>query len=98
MLYQPGQTEEAVADPFQALPVLPPETALYAPLSEQRQQLPVLDTEKCTGCGACFVHCPHSALPPLVLKLEELLKKGMEIAAQQGTPASSLTPLIKNLA
>jgi pyruvate/2-oxoacid:ferredoxin oxidoreductase alpha subunit/ferredoxin len=97
VLYQPGQTEEAVADPFQALPVLPPETALYAPLSELRQQLPVLDTEKCTGCGACFVHCPHSALPPLVLKLEELLKKGMELAAQQGTPASSLTPLIKNL-
>lgn len=81
------------ADPFQALPVVPAESGMFADFSAKRAQLPVLDTEKCTGCGACMVYCPHSALPALAIRMENLLKAGMDMA-----PAASLTPMIKNLA
>jgi len=91
-------TDGRIADPFQALPVTPPETAVFADRTENRNQLPVLDPGLCTGCGLCFVHCPHAALPPVSLKLENLLKAGMDISSRRGFPVASLTPLIKNLA
>lgn len=91
--YGPGQAGSDTADPFQALPLVPAETALFADMSRQRTQLPELNGDLCTGCGACMVHCPHAALPSLSIRLESLLKSGMEM-----TSAASLTPLIKNLA
>ena len=97
-LYGSGHAGELVADPFQALPVMPPETALFANLSSTREQLPVLDPARCTGCGVCFVHCPHSALPSLSINLENLLKGGMDIASGQGLAVAPLTPMVKNLA
>lgn len=96
--YNQSGHSSGTADPFQALPVVPAETGLFADFSANRNQLPLLSPEKCTGCGACMVHCPHSALPALALRMENLLKAGMDIAAANGAPAASLTPMIKNLA
>ena len=95
--FQSGEAQELVADPFQALPVMPATTAGLSGMDARRSELPVFSSEKCTGCGACFVQCPHSAIPPVALGFESLLRGGMDIAGRQGLSVSALTPLVKNL-
>jgi pyruvate/2-oxoacid:ferredoxin oxidoreductase alpha subunit/ferredoxin len=96
--YQRGITVELVADPFQALPVLPAATASFAKVAGDRSSLPVFQAQNCTGCGACFTYCPHSAIPPVAIGPEALIRSAMDIAARQGTPVTSLTPMVRNLA
>lgn len=95
--FQSGETQELVADPFQALPILPATTAGLSGMDVHRSELPVFYPDKCTGCGTCFVQCPHSAIPPIVLNFEKLLRGGMDMARRQGLSVTALTPLIKNL-
>lgn len=95
--YADGAYHELVADPYQAIPQAPLGTAGLADGPKESGTLPVFKPELCTGCGECLVHCPHAALPPLVINVEKLLRGGMEIAKKQGRPLSQLTPLLKNL-
>ncbi|MBF0280174.1 MAG: 4Fe-4S binding protein [SAR324 cluster bacterium] len=97
--YQTGQaTGELTADPFQALPVIPPATANCRDMSQERSELPKFLSRNCTGCGQCYLYCPHSAIPPRVLHMEMLIKSAAEIAASQGAKIAQLTPAVKNLA
>ncbi|MCB0601091.1 MAG: 4Fe-4S binding protein [Saprospiraceae bacterium] len=91
-------SDEWTADPFQAFPVMPPATAAFGQEIMDRQQLPGLDTSRCTGCGECLIHCPHSALPSLVAGVESLLQTGIQLAQGKGQVINQLFPLIKNLA
>lgn len=95
--YQIGDTDELVADPFSAIPVMPSATASFRDFEKDRQQLPLFNPINCTGCGDCFVSCPHSAMPPISIGFESLIKGGAEIATQNGQAISKLTPMIKNL-
>jgi pyruvate/2-oxoacid:ferredoxin oxidoreductase alpha subunit/ferredoxin len=96
--YQTGEQRSLVADPFQALPVMPASTANMAGMAGQRTSIPVIEMERCTACGECFVQCPHAAMPTFAIGLESLIKAGMSIASSQGVSTSQLTPLVKNLA
>ena len=96
--YDQKAVSEVLADPFQALPLIPAGSAGLGNWARERKELPVFEAEACTACGACFAACPHAALPPLALGMEALLKGGMDIALRNGAPLSSLTPLVKNLA
>lgn len=96
-LYASGAEYELVADPFQAIPSIPAGTAGLMVKPESRTELPVFLPEKCTGCGDCLVYCPHAALPPLALTVEQMLRAAMEVAGKKGTPVTQLTPLLKNL-
>ncbi len=96
--YQSGMEMELVADPYQALPLAPAATAGFAPVADSREYLPAFEPMNCTGCGACFTSCPHSAIPPIAIELESLIRGGMNMAAPQGTPVTGLTPMVKNLA
>jgi pyruvate-ferredoxin/flavodoxin oxidoreductase len=90
--------DELVADPFAALPLTPVATAGFLDQSIPRTVIPVFAAEKCTGCGDCFVECPHAALPPIAIGLEQLLKTGAEIVTTKKMTVSRITPMIKNIA
>jgi len=96
--YENGEYSELVADPFAALPVAPSATASFFSQSSKRKTLPIFDSQKCTGCGDCFVMCPHSALPPLAIGVEQLMRAGANIAGTKGVTITKLTPMMKNLA
>ena len=98
IFYEQGRTDELVADPLQALPVMPAATANFADAGATRDLIPVLSPEKCTGCGQCSVYCPESAMPAIVLSAEALIKTAVEKAQAAGTTINQLTPpVIKNL-
>jgi pyruvate-ferredoxin/flavodoxin oxidoreductase len=96
--YQSGEEQEFTADPFQAVSAIPAASAGLTDVAGQRSHIPVFQPETCTGCGKCFVYCPHSALPPLAIGLEPFIKGVMEIAAGRGVPLTPLIPAVKNLA
>ncbi len=96
-LSDPG---ELVADPFQAVPVMPPSSAVFhAALPDgEEKSWPVFNALACTGCGACFLQCPHAAINPIVIGLENLVKAGITIANANGAKITQLIPLVKNIA
>ncbi|MBK8558166.1 MAG: hypothetical protein IPL65_21600 [Lewinellaceae bacterium] len=96
-LYNDNASTELVADPFQALPNIPAGTAGLSAPPECRTLVPEFEASLCTACGVCYVQCPHAALPPIAITVEQMLKGAMDIAAKSGTPATQLTPLLKNL-
>ncbi|MCB0687228.1 MAG: 4Fe-4S binding protein, partial [Saprospiraceae bacterium] len=98
IFYKLKQKSELVADPFAALDVVPAATAGFDDQSEVREAMPVFLPEKCTGCGDCFVTCPHAALPPLALGIEKLLRTGSEIVTAKQMTVTRITPMIKNIA
>ena len=89
---------ELVADPFAAVPITPSASASFFNYASKRQYLPALNTEKCTGCGECFVQCPHAALPATAIGVEQLMKAGIDLASASGLVITKLPPLLKNLA
>lgn len=96
--YNHNESSELVADPFAAIPVAPSASASFFNQSNKRELLPIVDIKKCTGDGDNFVNCPHSALLPIVIGVEGLMKAGVDMAASKGVSITKLTPMIKNLA
>ena len=96
--YENNQQNELVADPFAAVPVVPSLSAGFFSQTSKRELLPKIDVKKCTGKGDNFVNCPHSALLPIVIGVEGLMKTGIDLAASKGVKITKLTPMIKNLA
>ncbi len=98
IFYEQGKTGELVADPLQAVPVMPAATANFADAGAARSFIPVISPEKCTGCGQCSVYCPESAMPAIVISAEAMIKTAVEKAQAAGTVMNQLTPpVIKNL-
>ena len=96
--YEHHEYGELVADPFNAISIIPAASASLFSSAQQRDSIPILDPIKCTGCGDCFVHCPHSALPSIAIGIEQLMKAGADIVTKKGQVITKLTPMIKNLA
>jgi len=97
LFYVNDSKEELVADPFQAVPAVPPVTASFAGYSHARDHIPTFLPQNCTACGKCYVACPHSAIPPVAINIEQLIKAGIDIASANGTPVIGLIPMVKNL-
>ena len=95
-LYRSDMEMEQTASPFQSIPAVPVATAGLQPYREG-DLLPVLDPERCSGCGECFLHCPHSAIPPAVFSPETLLQSAAEVASTQGRPLAQLVPALRGL-
>ncbi|MFC1744309.1 4Fe-4S binding protein [Candidatus Riflebacteria bacterium] len=89
--------EELFTDPFAAIPILPALSAALQDYGIFGLKLPDFFPLKCSGCGECFLRCPHSAIPPVVIHILEILKTGMELAKAQGKQVGQLTPVLKNL-
>ena len=98
LFYETDNAKGLVADPFQALPSVPPVSTSFSGVAQNRVALPVFNSASCTGCGECFVQCPYSAIPPIAIGVESLLNAGMQVANAQGAQIAGLMPMIKNIA
>lgn len=99
IFYEQGAVNEIVADPFQSLPVIPAATANFIQAGIAREFIPEFDPSKCTGCAQCAVYCPESAMPPIVISAESMIRSAVENAQTGGISMTQLTPpVIKNLA
>jgi len=85
--YLGGRPNDNLADPFNALSLIPANTGVYRDMTQIRFQHPVWVPEKCTACSDCFTVCPDSAIPGLACSVADAFstsigrieKKGHEV-------------------
>ncbi|MCB9245350.1 MAG: 4Fe-4S binding protein [Flavobacteriales bacterium] len=87
---------EAFADPFRQLNTIPPATALFSNPLQAKTLIPEYQASECTACGECLIHCPHNAIPAIMLKANDLLETAIKACNTSGSPIRRLMPLRKN--
>lgn len=97
VFYQTNNNEEIIADPFNSFSSIPPATANFINQTNNRKAIAQYDPMSCTGCGDCYVSCPHSALPPIAISIESLIKSGINMAVVKGISIAKITPVINNI-
>ena len=70
----------------------------FADHTDARYRLPVIDPTRCSGCGDCWVACPHGTLTPVALTPRSLLDGLTEHARLAGHSVDALTPVASRVA
>ncbi|MCA9752062.1 MAG: 4Fe-4S binding protein, partial [Gemmatimonadetes bacterium] len=93
-----GRAAALAPDPLLALAALPAGAGALRPVANVSGQLPAFDPAACTGCGRCWVSCPHGAIEPVVHGAAGLLNEGMRLAREQGGSVDVLRSVSSKLA
>ena len=84
--YARGQGSDNLADPYQALSLVPAATGVYRDMTQIRFDYPKWIAENCTACGDCYTICPDSSIPGLVNTVSEVFSTVIERIETGGTP------------
>ncbi len=86
-----GGISDNFPDPLVTVGAVPPYTAALArPRATALPTLPVLDVEKCTGCGHCWPVCPDSAIGATLIGLHEVLDAAADLTGAEGKIAGAV--------
>ena len=96
LFYKIGAENKILADPFQALPLVPASTASFSDFTSKRNIIPKFDSIACTACGDCYTVCPHSALPPLAIGVKDMISGVLDNLNKKGATLSKLKPILTN--
>ena len=84
--YAQGQGNEILADPYQALSLVPATTGIFRDMTSIRFDYPEWVPDNCTACGDCYVVCPDSAIPGLVNTISEVFASIIDKIEKGGVP------------
>lgn len=93
-LYRTGQ--DGIADPFAALSAIPAATSTIRDMTDIRFEVPEFIAANCTGCAACWIQCPDSAIPGLVSTIDDVFEAAIRTAAD-GRGFDRLKGIVKHL-
>jgi pyruvate-ferredoxin/flavodoxin oxidoreductase len=88
--YASGKGSDNLADPYQALSLIPASTGVYRDMTQIRFDYPKWVAEDCTACGDCYAVCPDSAMPGLVNKVSDLFNTAINRIETSGRPTQYL--------
>lgn len=93
-----GGVSDNFPDPLVTVGAVPSYTAALArPRATARPQMPVLQPEKCTGCGRCWPVCPDSAIGVTLLTPAEFLDAASDAAGNEGRLAGAVKRAHRNV-
>jgi len=84
--YAQGKGEDNLADPYQALSLVPASTGVFRDMTSIRFEYPKWVAENCTACGDCYSICPDSAIPGLVNTISEIFATVIDKIELGGMP------------
>ena len=98
-LYDNGEAEHTLSDPWLATGVVPAASSAFRDFSPYRLKIPQWLPENCTGCGDCWAACPETALPPVALELAAIIAGAVTRLERRGRSFIQLKrvhdPLVK---
>jgi pyruvate-ferredoxin/flavodoxin oxidoreductase len=69
--YLGGRPNDNLADPFNAMSLIPACTGVFRDMTQIRFNHPEWIAENCTACGDCFTVCPDSAIPGIACSVSD---------------------------
>ncbi|MGD8413937.1 MAG: 2-oxoacid:acceptor oxidoreductase family protein, partial [Candidatus Latescibacterota bacterium] len=97
-LYDVGEPQEELIDPYVALGVVPGGSSAYHDMAPYRMGVPGWLAENCTGCGLCWTQCPDSALPATIQSCEGVIKHAMGMCERDGVTMIQMQRVTDHLA
>ena len=88
---------DGLADPFAALSAIPAVTGVMRDMTDVRLEVPQFVPQNCTGCSQCWTQCPDSAIPGLVVEIDQLIEIGMATVSA-GRPMDRMRQIARHLA
>lgn len=86
---------ETSPDPYLSLAAVPPSTSSLFEVAVHRNRIPLVDIERCVGCGACWTACPDSAIVPGIIGTEALLNAAADIATPPGAERNPIADKVR---
>jgi pyruvate-ferredoxin/flavodoxin oxidoreductase len=72
---------DGIADPFAAISAMPAATGVMRDMTDVRLEVPEFIAANCSGCSQCWTQCPDSAIPGLVVEIDQLIETAIAAAA-----------------
>jgi pyruvate-ferredoxin/flavodoxin oxidoreductase len=88
--YNSGRGNGNLADPYQALSLIPAATSVFRDMTQIRFEYPKFVAENCTACGNCYSVCPDSAIPGLVNSIADVFTATILRIETKGRPTQYL--------
>jgi pyruvate-ferredoxin/flavodoxin oxidoreductase len=88
--YATGRGSDNLADPYQALSIIPASSGVFRDMTQIRFDYPKWVAENCTACGNCYSVCPDSAIPGLVNSIGDAFEAAIRRIETAGTPTQHL--------
>ncbi len=82
--YLGGKPNDNLADPFNAMSLIPASTGVFRDMTQIRFRHPVWVPENCTACSNCFTVCPDSAIPGLACTMTEAFTTAIKRVEKAG--------------
>jgi pyruvate-ferredoxin/flavodoxin oxidoreductase len=95
--YIGGRPNDNLADPFNALSLIPANTGVFRDMTMIRFNHPVWKPENCTACSECFTVCPDSAIPGLATPVIDTLEATVKRVQKDGHEVKLLPKAIRTV-
>ena len=82
--YLGGRPNDNLADPFNAMSLIPANTGVFRDMTQIRFNHPEWVPENCTACSDCFTVCPDSAIPGLACSLADAFNTTIQRVEKAG--------------
>jgi len=95
--YLGGRPNDNLADPFNAMSLIPANTGVYRDMTQIRFTHPVWNPENCTACSDCFTVCPDSAIPGLASNLSDAFATAVKRVQGRGHKVKMLPKAVRTV-
>ena len=95
--YLGGKPNDNLADPFNALSLIPASTGVYRDMTQIRFQHPEWVADQCTACGDCYTVCPDSAIPGLACSVSDAMTTTLKRVERKGHEAKLLPRAVRTV-
>lgn len=88
--YLGGRPNDNLADPFNAMSLIPASTGVYRDMTQIRFNHPEWIPENCTACSDCFTVCPDSAIPGIACSVGDAFATTIKRVEKAGHTVTKL--------